>query len=70
MKVDQLAGVVEELIHILRLQTRELEKLLVQREQMTTHPDPENQINLVASELRELQERIRRLRIAHGAYSE
>jgi hypothetical protein len=70
MKVDQLASVVEDLIHILRLQNRELEKLLIPREQLTTHPDSDNQINLVASELSELQERLRCLRNTHLVYSE
>jgi hypothetical protein len=70
MKVDQLVGVVEDLVHILRLQNRELEKLLVQMEQTATHPASDNQINLVASELSELQDRLRRLRNAQVVYSE
>jgi hypothetical protein len=59
--VDQLAGVVEDLIQVMHLQTKELEQL-VARVGQVTHLGYDNQMPLIASELSALRQWIVKLR--------
>jgi hypothetical protein len=69
MAIDagQLAALVEELIAVLQLQTRELEKVITHVEQVTTHLPEANQLSVVQSELTALHVRIKRLRAGQGS---
>jgi hypothetical protein len=62
-KLEELIRVVEDLIQVMHLQAKELEKL-VTRVNQVTRLDYENQLPLVASELSELHVRIKKLRQA------
>jgi hypothetical protein len=59
---ERLAAVVEELIDVMRLQAKELEKLITRVEQMTSRLPEANQIAVVASQLSALHLRIQKLR--------
>jgi hypothetical protein len=58
----QLAAVVEELIGILQLQARELEKVIAHVEQVTTRLPEANELSTVRSELTALSVRLKKLR--------
>jgi hypothetical protein len=62
LDIDQLAQVVEELIAVMHLQAKELEKLVERIEQVTTRLDHGKQLSVIASELSALQQRIKDLR--------
>lgn len=62
MKTEQLAVVVDELIEILYLQARELEKLITHVEQVTAHVPEESEISVIRSSLTGLHLRLRKLR--------
>jgi len=64
MNHEQLGEVLEELIDILHSQAKELEKLVVRVEQVTTRLPETNRIALAASELSALHLRIKKLREA------
>lgn len=60
--VEQLAAVVEELVQVLQLQARELERLIAHVEQVTTRLPEANELSVVRSELAALHVRIKKLR--------
>jgi hypothetical protein len=60
--VAQLAAIVEELIAVLQLQARELEKLIAHVEQVTTRLPEANELSVIRSELTALHVRIKKLR--------
>jgi len=59
---EQLRAVLEDLIDVLHLQAKELEKLVTHVEQQTTSLVYQHQFSLVASELSELHHRIKKLK--------
>ena len=63
---ESLREIVADLIAILHLQAKELEKLVVQIEQVTDRLPGENRLSLVVSELSELKTRIQKLEILAG----
>ncbi len=65
-KEESLREIVTDLIAILHLQAKELEKLVVQIEQVTDRLPGENRLSLVVSELSELKTRIQKLEILAG----
>ena len=62
MKVEELAAVVDDLVEVLHLQARELEKLIAHVEQVTAHMREGNQLSVIRSTLSGLHVRIRELR--------
>ena len=62
MKVDELAAVVDDLIEVLHLQARELEKLIGHAEQVTAHLPEGSEMSVIRSSLSGLHLRIRNLR--------
>ena len=62
MKVDELAAVVDDLIEVLHLQARELEKLIGHVEQVTAHLPEASEMSVIRSSLSGLHLRIRNLR--------
>ena len=60
--VEQLAAVVEELVRVLQLQARDLERLITHVEQVTTRLPAANELSVVRSELAALHVRIKKLR--------
>jgi hypothetical protein len=56
-----LRAIVEELIEVLHLQAKELERLVTHVEQATRHLAQPHQFSVVVSELSALQHRIRKL---------
>lgn len=60
--VEPLAAIVEELIAIMQLQARELEKLITWVEQVTDHLPEANELSVVQSGLTTLNVRIKGLR--------
>ena len=62
MKVEELAAVVDDLIEVLHLQARELEKLIAHVEQVTAHMPEGSEISVIRSSLSGLHLRIRKLR--------
>lgn len=60
--VQQLTTIVADLIEVLHLQAKEMERLIGHVEQMTTHLGYPNQMPTVASELSDLHHRIQTLR--------
>jgi hypothetical protein len=60
--LEQLGAVVEDLIDVLHLQSKELEKLMVHVEQVTTRLPEAARLSVVASELSALHLRIKELR--------
>lgn len=63
---ESLREIVADLIAVLYLQAKELEKLVVQIEQVTDRLPGENRLSLVVSELSELKTRIQKLEILAG----
>jgi hypothetical protein len=62
MEVEELAAVVDELIEVLHLQARELEKLIAHVEQVTVHLPEESEMSVIRSSLSGLHLRTPRLR--------
>ena len=60
--VEQLAAVVQELVGVLQVQARELERLVAHIEQVTTRLPEANDFSVVRSELAALQVRLKKLR--------
>ena len=60
--VEQLAAVVEDLVGVLHLQAKELERLVARVEQVTTRLPEASGMTVVASQLSALQLRIKKLR--------
>jgi len=65
-KEESLREIVADLIAVLHLQAKELEKLVVQIEQVTDRLPGENRLSLAVSELSELKTRIQKLEILAG----
>jgi hypothetical protein len=63
---ESLREIVADLIAVLHLQAKELEKLVVQIEQVTNRLPGENRLSLAVSELSELKTRIQKLEILAG----
>lgn len=61
MKVHELATVLEELVAVLQLQARELEKLIAHVEQVTAHLPEENEMSVIRSSLSGLHLRLHKL---------
>jgi hypothetical protein len=59
---EQLAAAVQELVGILQVQARELERLVARVEQVTTRLPEANEFSVVRSELAALQIRLKKLR--------
>ena len=62
MKVEELAAVVDELIEVMHLQSRDLERLIAHVEQVTTRLPEENEMSVIRSALSGLHLRIKKLR--------
>ena len=62
MKVDELAAVVDDLIEVLHLQARELEKLIGHVEQVTAHLPEASEMSVIRSSLSGLHQRVKKLR--------
>ncbi|HLI75773.1 MAG TPA: hypothetical protein VKV02_02415 [Acidobacteriaceae bacterium] len=60
--VEQLAAVVEELVGVLQVQARDLERLITHVEQVTTRLPESNELAVVRAELAALHVRIKKLR--------
>jgi hypothetical protein len=60
--VEQLAAVVEELVGVLQVQARDLERLLSHVEQVTRRLPEANELSVVRSELAALRVRVKKLR--------
>lgn len=58
---EALRKVIEEFIGVMHLQTKELEKLLAHVEQVTGRLPDGGQLSVVASELSELHQRVKKL---------
>jgi hypothetical protein len=58
---EQLRQIVEDLIEVMHLQAKELEKLVEHVEQVAGHLGYQHQLPVVASELSELHVRIKKL---------
>jgi len=63
---ESLREIVADLIAIVHLQAKELEKLIIEIERVTNRLPGENQLSLVVSELSELKTRIQKLGISAG----
>jgi hypothetical protein len=59
---EQLEAIVADLIEVLQLQAKELEKLVAHVEQVTTRLAEANELSVVRSELAGLRVRARKLR--------
>jgi len=55
---ERLHMIVEDLVDVMHLQAKELEKLVVQIEQVAGRLPGENRLSLIVSELSELKRRI------------
>jgi hypothetical protein len=64
--LEQLEGVVEDLIEVLHHQARELEQLAARVEQVTTRLPEAGRLAVVASELSGLRLRMKKLRGTAG----
>jgi hypothetical protein len=62
VNIEQLAAVVEELIGVLQVQARDLERLIAHVEQVTTRLPQASELSVVRSELAALHVRIKKLR--------
>ena len=62
MQIEELAAAVDELIEVLHLQARELEKLIAHMGQVTAHLPEESEMSVVRSSLSGLHLRIMKLR--------
>ena len=58
---EQLGRIVQDLIEVMQLQVKELEKLVAQADQMGGRQALEQQFSVVGSELSELHRRIKHL---------
>jgi hypothetical protein len=58
----ELSQIVADLIEVMHLQSKEIEKLVSHVEQVTGHLSYRHQFSLVASELSDLHQRIQNLR--------
>jgi hypothetical protein len=65
VNAEGLRDIVDDLINVVHLQAKELEKLVAHVEQVTTHLPYQHQFALVASELSELHQRIKKLSPGH-----
>jgi hypothetical protein len=65
-EAESLRDIVADLIAVMHLQAKELEKLVVQIEQITNRLPGENRLSLVVSELSELKARIQKLEVLAG----
>jgi hypothetical protein len=63
---EPLRKAVEDLIDVLHLQAKELEKLVERVEQVTGHLGYQHQLSVVASALSELHVRVVKLREMYG----
>jgi hypothetical protein len=61
---EQLRQVVEDLVEVMHLQTKQLEQLVERVEQVAGHLGFENRLSVIASELSEIHRRVQRLRAA------
>ena len=61
-KVEELAAITEELVEVLHLQSRELEKLIAHVEQVTVHLPEESEMSVIRSSLSGLHLRLKKLR--------
>jgi hypothetical protein len=62
MKVEELAAIVDELVEVLHLQARELEKLIGHVQQVTTRLPEEREMSVIRSSLSGLHQRLKKLR--------
>jgi hypothetical protein len=62
MNIEELAAVVDELIEVMHLQARELEKLIAHIEQVTVHLPEKSETAVILSSLTGLHQRIKKLR--------
>jgi hypothetical protein len=62
MNVEELAAVVDELVEVLHLQARELDKLIGHVEQVTVHLPEESEMSVIRSALSGLHLRLKKLR--------
>jgi hypothetical protein len=62
MNVEELAAVIDELIEVLHLQARELEKLIAHVGQVTAHLPEESEMSVIRSSLSGLHLRLKKLR--------
>jgi hypothetical protein len=62
MTVEELAAVVDELVEVMHLQARELEKLIAHVEQVTVHLTEESEMSVIRSALSGLHVRLKKLR--------
>jgi len=58
---EQLRQIVEDLVEVMHLQAKELEKLVEHLEQVVGHLSYQHQLSVVASELSELHIRVKKL---------
>ncbi len=65
-QLEPLRQAVEDLIEVMHLQARELEKLVAQVEQLTGRLSYEPQLSVVVSELSELHHRVKKLADGSG----
>jgi len=71
LSVEKLAGVVDELIEVLHLQARQLEKLIGHVEQVTAHLAEESEMCVIRSSLSGIHMRSQKLRgVAPSATAE
>jgi len=62
IRLEELALVVDELIEVLHLQAKELEKLIAHVEQVTVHLPEQSEMSVIGSSLSALHVRVKRLR--------
>ena len=65
--VEQLAAVVEELVVVLQVQARDLERLISHVEQVTTRLPATNELAVIRSQLAALHARIKKFRAGQTA---
>lgn len=63
---EQLHKIVEDLVAVMHAQARELEKLVEHIERSTGHLGYQPQFSIIASELSDLQVRVRKVQTAAG----
>ncbi len=63
---EPLRKIVADLIAVMHLQAKELEKLVVQIEQVANRLPGENRLSMIVSELSELKTRIQKIEILAG----
>jgi hypothetical protein len=62
MQVEELAAVVDELVEVMHLQARQLEKLIAHVEQVTVHLPEGSEMSVICSSLSALHLRLKKLR--------